>query len=405
MNYPLRRSRFYEQLEDNSVTILFAGEEVLCSADQYYPFCVNNNFYYLTGIKQKQSVLVVKKKNKVITESLYVLNADSSQAKWIGEYLKFEDVSNTSGIALVKNLSEFNNDLAIIVKTQELNTIYLDLEHTRSDIYKDENFRNIVRKKYLQLSLKNCFMSIARMRSVKDDQEIACIVQAIAYTKMGLEQIRKSLKSGFYEYQLEALFNYNIANNGISNTAFQTIAASGENATVLHYVDNNCIIPENSLMLFDLGTKYQGYSSDISRTYPVGGKFDERQRILYQIVLDGQKLVINAVRPGISTGELNQLLRDYYQNMLMQIGLISQADELDNYYWHGVSHSLGLDTHDVGLFKDEPLVAGNVITVEPGLYVAQLKIGIRIEDNLLVTATGCEVLSKDIAKEIVDLEV
>lgn len=404
MNYSLRRKKLFERMLDNSVAVLFAGEEVVCNADQFYPFAVNNNFYYLTGIKQKQSILVLKKIRNVVSEEMYVLNFDPLQARWIGKYLSFDEVSRTANMAVVKGLDSFITDLAITIKNRQIENIYLDLEHAKSDVYQGSTFRSYITSHHPELTIKNCFMDVAILRSIKEEEEINCIRQAIAYTKLGLDQVRAGLKSGYYEYQMEAIFNYSLASNGVAGAAFQTIAASGKNATVLHYVDNNCIIPDNSLMLFDLGAKYQGYSADISRTYPVGGKFDDKQRILYQTVLNGQKVVLDAVKPGISCNQLNDILKEYYVSALTQLGLINNATELERYYWHGVSHSLGLDTHDVGLLKDAPLVAGNVITVEPGLYLEEFGIGIRIEDDVLVTANGCDVLSIDIAKEIADLE-
>ncbi len=405
VNYQLRRNNLINTINDNSLIVLFSGEEVCTNADEIYDFQYNNNFYYLTGITQKNSALVIKCLNGVVSEQLYLLKHDPVRAKWDGDVLNHQVASELAMISTVKEIDMLERDLKMAVKTSNIEDIYLDLESVRSDYYQGMPFRKFVNKNYAELRIHNVFRNIALLRSVKDEQEIAMIRQAIAITKAGLDQAKAGLRPGMHEFQVEALFNYGLNVHGCNKTAFKTIAASGKNATVLHYVSNDAVIPEGSLMLLDLGARFKGYRADITRTYPVSGKFDERQKLLYSIVLNGQKIVIDAVKPGVTCNGLNQLLRDYYVSTLTQVGLIKTPEELNEYYWHGVSHSLGLDTHDVGILGDQPLVPGNVITVEPGLYIGAWDIGIRIEDDILVTDNGYENLSAAIAKEIVDLEV
>jgi Xaa-Pro aminopeptidase len=201
------------------------------------------------------------------------------------------------------------------------------------------------------------------------------------------------------------LFEYTIKANGATGIAFPTIAASGKNATVLHYTKNDGLLSDGHCLLLDLGAKYQYYCADITRTYPVNGVFDERQRLVYQLVLSGQKLVLSNIKPGTTTAELNDILRYYYVGEMTKLGLITAPEQLDDYYYHGVSHSLGLDTHDIGILSKQPLVAGNVITCEPGLYIGQWDIGVRIEDDVLVTENGYEVMSSMIPKELEEIEV
>jgi len=404
MDYSKRRTELLSKLADNSVVVLFAGEEITKNADEVYDFTANSSFFYLTGIKQKNSILVMQKTAGVCSEELYVLKGDPLLAKWIGEFQNFNQVAEISQLPNVMAIDDFMANFKRDLLLKNPVYIYLDLEHDRSDIYNSKKFRNIVRREFPTLHIRNCFLEISSIRSVKDAEEIACIKKAIEYTKMGIDSIRSTLKPGYYEYQMEALFKYNMRSNGLDRLAFNTIAASGANATVLHYQENSSLIEDGALMLFDLGVKFNGYSADISRTYPVNGRFDERQRIIYQLVLEGQKQVMANIKPGITTGELNDILRNFYISELSKLGLLSIPEDIDNYYYHGVSHSLGLDTHDVGLLKTQPLVPGNVITVEPGLYISQWNIGIRIEDDVLVTLDGCENLSIDIAKEIIDLE-
>jgi Xaa-Pro aminopeptidase len=214
----------------------------------------------------------------------------------------------------------------------------------------------------------------------------------------------KNSKAGMYEYELEAYFDFELKRNGVKDKAFTTITASGKNGTVLHYSENSRKTAENELVLVDCGATYKYYSGDITRTFPVNGKFTDEQRLFYNIVLEGQKKVISAVREGIEYKSLNDILKKHYAVELKKCGLIKEDSEVSKYYYHSVSHQLGLETHDAGRRNCGVLKAGMVITVEPGLYIAEKSIGIRIEDNVLVTKDGCEVLSADIVKEIDDIE-
>ena len=184
------------------------------------------------------------------------------------------------------------------------------------------------------------------------------------------------------EYEIEAYFNYILKKNGVKDFAFPTIAATGKNATILHYVDNNTKTKDGELMLLDLGAQYKYYNGDISRTFPINGKFSERQKEVYNIVLEANETVMKAVKPGVTTGELQDITKKVLAHGCKRIGLIKEDSELNKYYYHGVAHPLGLDTHDVGPRNIE-LKPGMIITDEPGLYIEEECIGVRIEDDIL----------------------
>ena len=206
-----------------------------------------------------------------------------------------------------------------------------------------------------------------------------------------------------YEYQVEAEFNYALLQEGCSHYAFKTIAASGINATTLHYSSNNSLIPNDSLMLFDLGATHNHYNADISRTYPVNGSFSERQKEIYQAVLDCNKYIIENAVVGTTLGALNKMSVDFLNKKCEELGLIKDGKTVRDYYFHSIGHMLGLDTHDVSL-ANYVLEEGCVITVEPGLYIEDEQIGVRIEDDVLITNQGPRNLSKDIIKEVEDIE-
>ena len=243
---------------------------------------------------------------------------------------------------------------------------------------------------------------MAELRMIKDEDEIKKLTKAISITKEAIENMMKHAHGGIYENELEAYFDFVLKMNQCEHS-FPSIIAGGKNATILHYDDNNQKVKDRSLVLCDLGASYQYLNADITRTFPVNGKFTKRQRQIYEIVLKGNKKIIEMVKPGLTLKDLNNALLTFYQEELSAIGLLKHGKQISDYYWHGVSHMLGLETHDVSIagYKLKP---GNVFTIEPGLYLEDENIGIRIEDNVLVTEDGCINLSKDIIKEPDEIE-
>lgn len=228
--------------------------------------------------------------------------------------------------------------------------------------------------------------------------------RAMDITRLGIEEMMKQAKPGMKEYEIEANFDYILAKNGVRQKAFQTIAAGGVRGTILHYVENNQPVADGELILIDAGAQIDWYNGDISRTFPVNGKFTERQKLAYEIVLRGQEKVIAAIRPGVPFASLNELLKEHYFTELREIGLVETKEEVAKYYYHGVSHYLGAETHDIGRYMDRMLQPGMVLTVEPGLYIEEWEIGIRIEDDVLVTEEGCEVMTAAMIKSVEEIE-
>ena len=221
-------------------------------------------------------------------------------------------------------------------------------------------------------------------------------------TNKAIQNMMIHAKPEMGENELEAYFDFVLKCN-LCKHSFPSIVGSGKNATILHYGSNNQVMKDNTLVLCDLGAAYEYYNADITRTFPVNGKFTERQKQIYNIVLEGNEYIISQVKPGQTLRGLNNLLVEFYEKKLKEIGLLENGKTVRDYYWHGVSHMLGLETHDVQL-SNTPLEPGNVFTVEPGLYLEDEEIGVRIEDNVLVTEEGCINLSKDIIKTVEDIE-
>lgn len=399
------RKKLIESMKENSLLILFAGSAPYRSADQVYKFTPNRNFYYLTGINEPNVIVTILKTDKEAIETVYVEREDELMAKWVGRAISKDEASEVSGIKSTKYLDEFDSTISSYIDKRGISKIYLDLERQSINIpsTKAQDMANTLRVKYPHLKIKNIFHNIAKLRMVKNDREVELIQKAIGITKEGILAMAKNLTPGMKEYEVEAYFDFKIKSLGASAHAFSTICAAGKNATVLHYEDNNQEAKDGDLILFDLGAEYDYYCSDISRTIPINGKFTDRQKQIYQIVLNAMKEVEKNTKPGLTLADLNNIAKKALAKGCMEIGLIEKEEEIGKYYFHSVGHPLGLDTHDVWIL-DSKLEEGAVITNEPGLYIEEEGIGIRLEDDLLVTKDGCINLSKDIPVEIEDIE-
>jgi Xaa-Pro aminopeptidase len=266
-----------------------------------------------------------------------------------------------------------------------------------------QQFAKEAAERYPGLGMRNIYDKIRKMRVKKAAVEAENIKEAIEITGKGIENIMRHAQAGLGENELQAHFDFTLTCSGVKDHAFTPIVASGKNGAVLHYHDNNCTVPDGSLVLLDLGAQYGYYSADISRTFPINGRFTERQAILYNIVLKAQLETMKAIKPGVPYTKLKEVTKKVLINECKQIGLIKEDSEISKYYYHGVAHHLGLDTHDVG-DREGALEAGMVLTVEPGLYIEEEGIGIRIEDDVLITENGCENLSQHIIKTVEEIE-
>jgi Xaa-Pro aminopeptidase len=386
--------------------VAFAGKAPYKRGDELYAFTPDRNFYYVTGIDSDSCILLLHKNHGELSEILYIQRGNGYLSKWVGANMTEDEAKEKSGVQDIRYIDQFENDLASIVFKYRVENLYLDLEKRQWDVDHSPavNFAKKFTCKYPYIAIRDIYPEFAKLRSIKTPQEVDCIRKAIDITRQGVELMLKNTKPGMMEYEIEAYFDYVMTRNGVRDKAFPTIAASGKNATVLHYTSNHSKTLDNNLILFDLGAQYQYYNADISRTYPVNGKFTARQKQLYNIVLGGQQVAIENMRAGLPFTRPNEALKQYYVQELSNIGLIKQACELDQYYYHSVGHMLGLETHDIGRHNEGQLVAGMVITVEPGLYIEEEGIGIRIEDDILITEDGCENLSKSIIKTVDELE-
>lgn len=405
-----QRHALLDRLKEGSVALLSAGHVISSSADQHYPFKPSRNFYYLTGIDAPKARLMMIKTASV-QKVLLFLEADTPHSlQWEGPKFSAEAAQAVGGFVAseVYPLSQFEAHFQQLMSYQRSiygrppEYLYLDLPHPHYHAKPPalEEFKPIV-EHYKELNIKSLSGHLAALRMIKTDIEIKAISAAIKTTHHGLLEILKHLKTRTYEYQCVADFKHALHLENVNDTAFQTIAASGKNAMVLHYDRNDAKLPKDGLILFDLGAMHQLYAADISRTYPLNGTYQGQYKAMYQAVLEVQKEVIKAVKPGQTWKALNQLAKDRLAEKALALKLIDKPEDISQVYYHSIGHFLGLDVHDEGIY-DEPFKPGMVLTIEPGLYAQD--IGVRIEDNILVTATGQQNLSAAIEKEIDDIE-
>ncbi len=405
-----RRDNLFAMMKENSVAIIFSGVSKIASEDATFPFVVNNSFFYLTNITQEHSVLMMVKGLGEKKCYLFVDEYNEIKEKWTGRRLTFDEAEQLSGLQNIYSSDNFENMLNLALTNDNnqfgaITTLYLDLspelkiDETKSTITLQEELE----AKYPQISTLDVKPLITSLRMVKSPFEVEQIKDAISATNLGINKLILSLRSGIMEYELADIFEFFGRSQSRSELAFPTIVAAGKNAVCLHYPTQNCSVRSGDMILFDLGYKSNGYCADISRTFPVNGEFSGEGRKIYEAVLNCNKAVIEYAHAGLTIADLQEYAKTFLKNECVRLELLDEEDDIRKVYFHNVSHHLGLDTHDASN-REKPLEEGNVITVEPGLYFADLGIGVRIEDDVLIHENSSEVLSAGIPKEIEDIE-
>lgn len=399
-----RREQYRELLQDNSMGFVFSGEEKEDRGDQMFPFTPYANFYYLTGFDQPKAVFMAVKTGGVYKETLFIDHPDEMKARWQGISYDKDTVKNETGIENVEYLERFEEKLPLFGRRNSIRHLYIDIANWETGFAPNpaQRFAKKVLDAYPYLTVDNTFEAMALMRQVKEKEEIELHKKACEITTRGVKNILANLKPGMLECQAEAYFDF-VLKSEHARFAFPTIAASGKNACVLHYVANDRKMQDGDMILFDLGAEWGGYASDVSRTFPVNGKFTSRQKALYEVVEKGLEAAIARTKPGQPKNELQEISKAVMAQELIKLGMIEKPEEIMKYYFHSSGHYIGLYTHDVG--DDNALLEEDMMfTLEPGLYFEELGIGIRIEDTILVTKDGCQVLTREIPRTVEEIE-
>lgn len=412
--FAANRQRLYPLLADNSIAILFAHPESPTNSDAYYfPYVPNSSLLYLTGIVQQESVFVAVKRNTKVEEYLFILAPDPTKEIWDGLRLTKAQASEQSEIAKVLYRDELESWLGLQISRIE--HIYLDTnEHERRSLTSVFPENQHIRQLRKQFPLHN-FLRLApilkSLRMHKSPAEIALISQAINITRETFLTLLKECKNYRNEQEINALIYAEFIRRG-AYPGYQNIIASGDNARILHYTQNNAELKNGELILLDFGARKNFYNADISRTIPYNGKFTQRQKALYNGCLDILNYAKSLLKPQLTIQEYLAKIGTKANETFVGLGLLSAAEvknqDLANpayrrYFYHGISHHLGIDVHDLSDLSI-PFAQGMVLTIEPGIYVKEEGIGIRLENNVLITANGCEDLAKDIPIIAEDIE-
>lgn len=390
------RKNFVEKMKPSSVAIFISNDIMPTNADGTMPFVQNSNLLYLTGIDQEETILILAPNfpEKKYREVLLVKETSETIAIWEGNKHTKEECTSLSGIQNIQWNHKFENILEYILLKNS--NIYLEKnEHPRSVNKVQTNqdkFYDYCTKKYSDHTYHKSYSLLSDQRMIKDELEIDLITKACNITEKGFRKILKFIKPQVWEFEIQAEYIHEFIKNRSIGFAYEPIIASGINACCLHYNTNNSICKDGDLVLMDVAAEYANYKSDMTRTVPVNGKFTKRQFTIYNVVLKVKNEATALLRPGITINQYHKEIQKIMESELISIGLLDKADvrkqDKNNplslkYFMHGTSHHLGLDVHDVGNF-DCDIKVGNVFTVEPGIYIKEENLGVRLEDNILV---------------------
>ena len=394
------RKRFIKHLDKNSLAVFNSNDIYNTGADSTLPFTQHRDIFHLCGVDQEESILVIFPDctNKSHREILFLKETNEQIAVWEGEKLTKEKAFETSGIKTVYWLDQFESILRQLVI--ESNQVYLNSnEHLRTNNVmqtREDRFVEKFKKDFPQHTIKRSAPIMHQIRSVKDPIEISLMQQACDITEKGFRRILNFIKPGVMEYEIEAELMHEFLNNRSKGFAYTPIIGSGNAACVLHYIENNKKCKDGDVILMDFGAEYANYSSDLTRCVPVNGTFTKRQKEVYNAVLNVKKEATKLLVPGTLLNEYHKQVGKLMEEQLVNLKLIS-LDDIKNqdpnwpaykkYFMHGTSHYIGLDTHDLGSWIN-PIEKDMVFTVEPGIYIPEENLGIRLEDDVVVQASG-----------------
>jgi len=410
------RKKLIKEIDKMSVVIFNSNDVMPTNSDGTMPFIQNSDLFWLSGIDQEESVLLLfpDHPDKKMREILFLKETNDHIAIWEGSKLNKEDAYNISGISTVFWLDEMENILAEIFILSK--SLYLNNNiHTRSSSLvqtRDDRFKLMINNNYSDLKIKEVAPIMHDLRSIQSNLEVNLIQTACNITEKGFRRILPLIKPGIMEYEIEAELSYEFIRNRSSRFAYQPIIASGRNSCVLHYIENNKKCIDGDILLMDFGAEYANYASDLTRTIPVNGRFNNRQKAVYNSVLHVIIEATKMLRPGTLIKDYNKEVGYIMESELIKLGLLDMHDVKNQdsaqplykkYFMHGTSHFLGLDVHDVGRLESQ-ICEGMVFTCEPGIYILDEELGIRLENDILVTSDGPYDLMRNIPIEIEEIE-
>lgn len=402
------RRDLYATLPEGTLFLAFAGKAPRQSADAFHPFFADRNFVYLTGLggaEPQSFVLLARKGSQQVEETLYILPPDAHAERWNGRRLRPDEVTELSGVADTAPLEQLEGDFHRFANSGLYGTVALDLFKLTADEAPDaaHRFAQRVAGCYPSLGIHNCHQQLRIQRTIKKPCEIEAMKKAMTITKKGILAMMRASKPGMYEYQYKALFDHALADEGVLTPAFPSIISAAENNFCIHYYSYTGQAQDGDLILNDVGACWDNICTDVSRGWPCDGTFNERQRLLYDCAYKTSEHMFSIIKPGMPMADVDRLSHEYCAVLLTELGLIDSAAEVGKLMWHGGAHHVGYDVHDV-VYAPDTIAPGMVFCVDIGIYCEEWGIGFRLEDNCLVTETGCVNLSAGIPRSIEEIE-
>jgi Xaa-Pro aminopeptidase len=412
------RKRLVKELKVNSLAVFNSNDTMPTSADGTMAFKQNSDLFYLTGISQEESILIICPgfRETAKREILFLIEPNEHLEKWHGHKLTKAEATAISGIKTVMWLAEFEAMFHHLMAMSGSENVYLNSnEHYRAEVVvqtRDARFVAWCQKKYPLHTYQRAAPIMAGLRTIKQPQEVKLLQHACDITERAFRRVLGFVKPGVMEYEVEAEYTHEFLRNGSRGHAYTPIVASGKNNIILHYIDNNQKCSKGDLILLDAGAEYANYNADLTRTIPVNGRFTKRQKEVYNSVLRVQRKAMSLMSAGMVYFDYHREVEKCMESELVKLKLISKTDiknqrpgqeAFRKYYYHGTSHMLGLDVHDLGNMH-APMAVGSVWTVEPGIYIKEEGMGIRLENNVVIRRNGIDDLMKHIPIEADEIE-
>ena len=402
------RQKLYRSLGEGSLFLCFAGQAPHQSADADYPFFANRNFVYLTGLdglEPHDFILMAEKADGTVTETMFILPPDPLAERWTGRRLTPEEVEERSGVTRIQPLTQFETLFHRAASSGKYHSVVMDLWKNRPEDLPDQahRFAARLRTDYPGLQIFSCHRQLCSQRTIKKPCEIEAMKRAMTVTKAGIEAMMGISRPGLYEYEYKAAYDQALTSRGVLTPAFPSIISAGANNFCIHYYSYTGQAQDGDMLLNDVGAQWDGICTDVSRGWPCNGKFSPRQRDLYQCAYETSEYMFRTIKPGMPMADVDVVSHKYCCELLKDLGLLSSYEEIGKYMWHGGAHHVGYDVHDQ-VDMTRPVAPGMVFCVDIGIYVEDWGIGFRLEDNCLVTETGCVNLSADIPRKLEDIE-
>lgn len=394
------RRRFWAQAGDGML-VLWSGRPYRRSADEDYPFHAHRDFVYFTGLTKENLIYLGIRRDGELKETLFLPTVDPMKERWTGRMLRPEQVTETCGITQTADVGGFEEVFAGLMGEMPGLPLLLDIDPP-ADYQPKEPAQQFAEKWQDKAEVRDCHGIFVKLRMVKQPCEIEALRRAIDLTGQGIQIMMGACYEGLYEYQLRNVFDSVVADKA-QELAFDTIVAAGKNALCLHYPEQDAPVKNGDMVLIDLGARTDFLCADISRVFPVSGHFTERQKAMHEASLSTITYLCERVKPGMTLKDVERLGDENLQEKLGAMGLLSEGKTPRDYRWHAISHHLGLDTHDI-CDRTAAFVPGMVITMEVGVYVPEWGEGVRMEDDILITETGCENLSLAIPRTVEEIE-